>query len=970
MKIILVVLTLCALFLEPQYAHAQEIVAVPEDCSTPWSDDGDSEVNEGCPQSAAFASLATGEYAAPFDDCVLQGMETAADSDPIHGGTIVRLSSDLPWNRQQIRCDIESAPSGTYELVLVYRGTTQVLNGFVKLDSPLSNYPGNATDAFFLPQSAGWKADVKIGQVGSQASYYACVYQQICANQTSPRTFALNGDHSFYLKFVPGLEGACLYLRNPATASASNQPRCTGATGGTPTSNWVWLRTTNAITLDHGDLDGANAMPLGGFVNNTATISAKALWKDDTVNRATIQYETNDGDIVSAMTANDGTFSTAEDHFDFRLCNHLNQILDDGCYQVLGNFNPAWMDANFPAGVRTVATNLNTSISVNGGKMLLAFDLPSGLAAGSQFLCNANARNTASAGGTTHAHMHGTNSNGMGEIGQWGVCELSNTLTSGSPPTDPTPGSASYINVTQSSITVQFDWDTGGTGSGQGKAKFRVNGSGASFASTSPQACSGTTTGCSITITGLAAGTTYDIIRTSIRADGVEFDSSAGTQATAAAGCDYYASNSGGGNGLSDKTPFQIADFWALGQTAIRGKTLCLLDSVYTGANSMINPPQNLNGTATQKITIKAQNDGKVRINGQGARVPVRLENNDHFIIEGIDAHNSATGSSNAVIWLNTGADNNVIRRVCAWDADPASNANVFGVHGNTGNLLEDTCAFGSARKTYSNSAGGNNLTIRRAWGRWEKSTNIGPKITFAIVYRSYDAIYENVIGTWDETAMGGAGVNQPIGILGMDGIPPPQETCTNSKYLGSIAYVRAADEMDSWIGGLFGSRAADCFEFKHVVSYFDPAASPQDSPILGQTFDGGSGAGLTCETSGAPGACDRRFTNVTEIGGSASSIASGAQGWIKTNHVDAATVGAAPNIWNGAGDQGARVCFRYQNGTLTSEKLWPWPLDSRIRAALTASGRDPDAIFGGPGNGVTELMENLFGEIPAGCKS
>jgi hypothetical protein len=46
-------------------------------------------------------------------------------------------------------------------------------------------------------------------------------------------------------------------------------------------------------------------------------------------------------------------------------------------------------------------------------------------------------------------------------------------------------------------------------------------------------------------------------------------------------------------------------------------------------------------------------------------RTPIHLKYNDYFIIEGINANNS----NSAVVLLNTGADNNIIRRVCTWDA-------------------------------------------------------------------------------------------------------------------------------------------------------------------------------------------------------------------------------------------------------------------------------------------------------------
>src|SRR5262245_47422996 len=82
-----------------------------------------------------------------------------------------------------------------------------------------------------------------------------------------------------------------------------------------------------------------------------------------------------------------------------------------------------------------------------------------------------------------------------------------------------------------------------------------------------------------------------------------------------AASCTHYASPNGTGSGLSSSQPFKIANFWPLAKA---GRTLCLLDGKYTGSASMINPPQNLSGTASAPITVRALNDGKVTINGQG----------------------------------------------------------------------------------------------------------------------------------------------------------------------------------------------------------------------------------------------------------------------------------------------------------------------------------------------------------------
>ncbi len=90
----------------------------------------------------------------------------------------------------------------------------------------------------------------------------------------------------------------------------------------------------------------------------------------------------------------------------------------------------------------------------------------------------------------------------------------------------------------------------------------------------------------------------------------------------------YYASPAGGGNGSSSSSPFRINQFWPV---ASPGDTLLLLDGVYKGSNSMIDPPDYLSGSAGNPITVKALNDGEVEIDGEYARNPVLLKYNDYF---------------------------------------------------------------------------------------------------------------------------------------------------------------------------------------------------------------------------------------------------------------------------------------------------------------------------------------------------
>ena len=202
----------------------------------------------------------------------------------------------------------------------------------------------------------------------------------------------------------------------------------------------------------------------------------------------------------------------------------------------------------------------------------------------------------------------------------------------------------------------------------------------------------------------------------------------------------YYASPNGGGNG-SASSPFQIADFWP---KARAGDTLWLKDGVYTGARSTIAPQPYLKGTASALITVKALNDGKVYIDGQGERRPINLYDNDYFLVEGVNAFNS----SDTVVSLQY-TDHSIIRRVTAWDAAEGNN-DIFGIHFGGYNLIEDSAGWGRARKIFSASQNGNNNTFRRDWGRFEASESVGNKMTFSTVYNNYNNLFENCIGTWD----------------------------------------------------------------------------------------------------------------------------------------------------------------------------------------------------------------------------
>lgn len=421
------------------------------------------------------------------------------------------------------------------------------------------------------------------------------------------------------------------------------------------------------------------------------------------------------------------------------------------------------------------------------------------------------------------------------------------------------------------------------------------------------------------------------------------------------ASCTHYASPTGSGSGTSISQPFKIANFWSLAKP---GYTLCLLDGEYTGSASMINPPQNLSGTSSARITVQALNDGKVFINGQGSHYPVQLKYNNYFVIEGINAANSAA----SVVSISQ-SHNNIVRRVAAWDAADG-NHSIFGIHNANYNLLEDVAGWGIARKIYESSQGGNYTTIRRSWGRWEGSHVVGPKMTYTLAYNNYNMIVENAIGTWSGERMkqtytlldyygkpwtgNGAGtytnygVDQAYGIFGNDGFTGSDKNA-RAKLLGSFAYIRGADRFQP-SQAIFITKI-DSVDIAHSGAYIQPGTHTNKRPYALYNLQTATGTGLA-------------IRNSTSIGGAGPYYGSE---WKKSGLSEGTSLSTVANPFTSS-TSGANLCYRYQNGTLTNQPLWPWPMNQRIIDATAKSGRA--AVD------VTKTIESMLGTIPAACRS
>jgi len=402
---------------------------------------------------------------------------------------------------------------------------------------------------------------------------------------------------------------------------------------------------------------------------------------------------------------------------------------------------------------------------------------------------------------------------------------------------------------------------------------------------------------------------------------------------------------------------------------------LCLVNGTYVGADSMIVPPASLSGTAGSPITVQAQTDGGVLLDGEYANVPVDIDG-DFWHIRGINACRSRRS-----VYMVGGDDVSFFRCV-GWDAADGNN-NIFGTHGNVRTLFEDCAGWGICRKVFSCSQNGNDCTLRRIFSRWDGSHVIGPKISVTMAYNNYGMTMESSIVTWAGNAM-----NETYTVRNYDFSPasPPQtftdhdvfyayalvgvdrqddETITNSAVMGSLVYARNSDRLPTEIiGGIMGGRATDKAYFSNVTVILGSDHS-HVPPLRLYRFDGGAGKGLDCPV------CDRRFESSTVVGTGTSSIATGENGWTLENVVQTDDMSKAPNPFNGAGPDGSRMCYRIVDRQLTNEPLWPWPMDHRIKDAMEVSGY-PSVTRGLDNDDglITTSVQDLMGDIPTECQS
>jgi parallel beta-helix repeat protein len=467
-----------------------------------------------------------------------------------------------------------------------------------------------------------------------------------------------------------------------------------------------------------------------------------------------------------------------------------------------------------------------------------------------------------------------------------------------------------------------------------------------------------------------------------------------------AASCDYYASPAGAGRGTSASDPFRVRDFWAV---AAPGKTLCLLDGTYRGADSMITPALDKNGTSSQPIMVKALNDGGVTIDGEFARHPVSVSG-DYWILEGFNAKNGSTKV------VDIRGNNNIVRRVVAWDtvfSDANGNSGAVFSCQSVGfnNLFEDVAGFGIAASIFSASQNHSDghCTFRRAWGRLDGGgdhDNWSSVFGGALYYNAKRSTCENCIEELrPDTGLTSYRITNPRGDSNSacpggvctDGLPPlyghrnsrwdyEDTQDGDGQMLGSLFYARAGANIGRILLDAAGSSKCtmpsgcamlwsgsanvriNSVTYKDVLYFFDPNHTK---------FSRTRGLLMAPHNTTLALTLDR----ISTVAGNANVIN---EQWRRNSVVSASSLSglnaANANPWTGTA--GANLCYRYVNRAKTTTPLWPWPMNERIKAATAASGAYrgpcPNCLGSFPTRtavDVTADVEQMLGTIPDSCR-
>ncbi|MFA6257798.1 MAG: peptidoglycan-binding protein [Candidatus Paceibacterota bacterium] len=445
----------------------------------------------------------------------------------------------------------------------------------------------------------------------------------------------------------------------------------------------------------------------------------------------------------------------------------------------------------------------------------------------------------------------------------------------------------------------------------------------------------------------------------------------------------YYVSPSGSGASCSSVAPCVLASGLS---KLVAGDTLILKDGTYYSGIAI-----GSSGTSSSPITIKAENDGMVNVDGQGQREPLVIAGKSYVDVEGIVFRNAIYD----VIKVSGGSSHINLRRLSAYNAGNG-NYHLFLIWNSSYVLVEDSVASQtsgsnkSGRYCFISHAGANHNTFRRNYCDYFSHTGGGGPCSAAVDYGgSYD-LWENNVFDVSKMPAGCSNVSYQFAIFG-EGL---YNDTSHNKWYGNVAIGGpniekvvlgetdgAAHSIKNWEfydnvfinakEGVANIGAADGagWIFKNNTVANMSQAEGLWSLGSGATISATNNSFLSSATgvrTGNGGALTSRYNNFSAIGTQYSGTINDKMGDKTLAPVyNTAAYGKGAYLMpssslNGQGENGvnvgAEILYQYQNGQKTSTPLWPWPMEDRIKNEI--SGNSVTYEYGG---GIWKTLNGAY---------
>lgn len=432
---------------------------------------------------------------------------------------------------------------------------------------------------------------------------------------------------------------------------------------------------------------------------------------------------------------------------------------------------------------------------------------------------------------------------------------------------------------------------------------------------------------------------------------------------------DRYAAPDGAGTTCSSDSPCTVET--CLSQSSAGDRCL-LKNGTYFGDSQMLTPGTGKAGTsANNRITVEAEHDGKVLINGEFQRRAARFNaGNNWFLIKGINF--CCSNYPNSVFAFASGANNNRVERSIAWDASGTGAGSPWETFGNTGNVFVDIAGFGRGRKAFGRIGDTNTVILRGFFmknhyeqndsGVCESDGGVG----FTYAYKSRNSFVGNSIVTIDLTG------NCPSvsNIFGTDHYSGALNWGHVSNYVfGSIAYKMNAQSrghssvlFQDAVPGTIPDGTTVTTHSHNNLAMRRTNADPQHG-LLGYNL-GNAALGLN-----DPRRAFQVRTNWTDSAGSVtdgSHETNSGTRTIEQFHNGLLQLDATSQPSTGAW---IKHCYREDRTLDTGCNVWPWKMNARIKDALIASGWGTSAtgVDGEGGLDVTAHIMTITGStLPA----